>query len=157
MIFYLFSFFLSFFFFLFGLFRTKPTANGGSQARGPVKAVATGLHHSHGNAGSKLHLRPTAQLTAMLDPLTHWARPGMEAASSWILFGILTHWATVGTLYNHKVVNNQCFIFYLSLAVPPGLWKFSGQALNPCHSSHLGHWGGNAGFLTCCATKKLLK
>ena len=29
--------------------------------------------------------------------LTHWAKPGVEAASSWILVGFLTHWATTGT------------------------------------------------------------
>ena len=43
-------------------------ACGGSQARGPVGAVATGLHHSHCNTGSKLHLPPTLQLTATPDP-----------------------------------------------------------------------------------------
>ena len=29
------------------------------QARGRIGAVATGLHHSHSNAGSEPHLRPT--------------------------------------------------------------------------------------------------
>ena len=43
-------------------------AYGGSQARGPIGAVAAGLHHNHGNIGSKLPLRPTPQLTATLDP-----------------------------------------------------------------------------------------
>ena len=45
--------FLSFFFFFF-LFRVAPVAYGGSQARGLIRATATGLHHSHGNVGSKL-------------------------------------------------------------------------------------------------------
>ena len=64
-----FSFFLFFFFFFFFAFsRAEPTAYGGSQARGPTGAVAAGLHHSHSNAGSELRLRPTPQLTAMLDP-----------------------------------------------------------------------------------------
>ena len=52
----------------FVFFRAAPTAYGGSLARGQIRAVATGLHHSHSNAGSELHLRPTPQLTAMLDP-----------------------------------------------------------------------------------------
>ena len=43
-------------------------AYGGSQARGQIEAVATGLRQSHSNAGSKLRLQPTPQLTAMLDP-----------------------------------------------------------------------------------------
>ena len=44
-----------------------PAAHGGSQARGPIGAVATGLHRSHNNAGSKSSLQPTPQLTATLD------------------------------------------------------------------------------------------
>ena len=38
------------------LFRAAPAAYGGSQARGRVGAIAAGLHHSHSNAGSELHL-----------------------------------------------------------------------------------------------------
>ena len=34
-------------FFFFLAFRAAPTAYGGSQARGPVRATAAGLHHSH--------------------------------------------------------------------------------------------------------------
>ena len=37
-------------------------AYGGSQARGGIGAVATGLRHSHSNSGSKLCLQPTPQL-----------------------------------------------------------------------------------------------
>ena len=49
-------------------FRAAPVAYGGSQAKGPIGAVAAGLHHSHSIAGSKPHLRPTPQLTATPDP-----------------------------------------------------------------------------------------
>ena len=45
-----------------------PTAYGGSQARGLIGTVATGLNHSHRNSGSELHLQPTPQLTATPDP-----------------------------------------------------------------------------------------
>ena len=40
---------LSFFFFsfFFGLFRVAPMAHGNSQARGQIRAIATGLHHSY--------------------------------------------------------------------------------------------------------------
>ena len=41
---------------------------GGPQVRGPVGAAAADLHHTHSNMGAELHLRPTAQLMAMLDP-----------------------------------------------------------------------------------------
>ena len=61
----------SFLFSFFGLFvflGPHPRAYGGSQARGPIGAVAAGLHHSHGNLGSKPHLPPTPQLTEMPDP-----------------------------------------------------------------------------------------
>ena len=52
----------------FVFFRAAPTAHGGSQARGPIGAVAAGLHHSHSNTGSEPCLRPTPQLVAMPDP-----------------------------------------------------------------------------------------
>ena len=43
-------------FYFFGFSKATPTACGGSQARGQVGAVATGLHHSHSHAGSKPRL-----------------------------------------------------------------------------------------------------
>ena len=54
--------------FVFLSFRATPTAYGGSQATGLIGAVASRLHHSHGNARSEPHLQPTPQLTATLDP-----------------------------------------------------------------------------------------
>ena len=59
-------FFLFFYFFAFS--RAASVAYAGSQARGLMGAVATGLHQGHSNAGSKMRLQPTPQLTAMLDP-----------------------------------------------------------------------------------------
>ena len=52
----------------FGLFRAAPAAYGDSQARGQIRAAATGLHHSHSNAMFKSHPQPTQQLMATLDP-----------------------------------------------------------------------------------------
>ena len=49
------------------LFQAVPAAYGGSQARGQIGAVAAGLCHSRGNAGSEPRL-PIPQLTAMPDP-----------------------------------------------------------------------------------------
>ena len=51
---------------MFGLFRATPAAYGGSQVRGGIGGVATGLHHSH--SGS----------------LTRGARPRMEPESAWM-------------------------------------------------------------------------
>ena len=61
---------LIFFFFLLSS-RATPVAYQGSQARGPNGTVATGPHQRHSNAGTELHLLPTPQLMAKLDPLTH--------------------------------------------------------------------------------------
>ena len=60
-------FFFLFFFPFLKLFKAAPTAYGGSQARGQIRPIAAGLHHSH-NAGSEPCLRPTPQLMATPDP-----------------------------------------------------------------------------------------
>ena len=63
--------FVSFVLVCFGfflLFRAACAAYGSSQARGPIRTADVGLHHSDSNAGSELHLWPTSQLLAMLDP-----------------------------------------------------------------------------------------
>ena len=58
-IYFIFSFFLSFFFFFFFcLFRAAPAAYVSFQARGQIRASASGLRHSHSKAGSKPCLRP---------------------------------------------------------------------------------------------------
>ena len=52
-------FFLFTYLFIFCLFAISwvaPAAYGGSQARGAIRAVAAGLHHSHSSVGSKLRL-----------------------------------------------------------------------------------------------------
>ena len=58
-----------------------------SQARGRIGATASGLRHSLSNVGSKPHLGPTPQLSAMPDAPAHWARPGIEPTSSRVLVG----------------------------------------------------------------------
>ena len=60
--------YILFLFFVFlAISWAAPAAYGGSQARGPIGAVANGLHHTHSNMGSQLCLRPTPQLTATPD------------------------------------------------------------------------------------------
>ena len=69
-LFFFFFFFLSFCLLsavVVAISRAAPAAYGGSQARGPVGAVATGLRQSHSNAGSEPRLQPTPQLTATPD------------------------------------------------------------------------------------------
>ena len=62
-------------------------AFGGSQARDPIGPVAAGLHHSHGNSGSKPRLQSTPQLMAtwILHPLSK-ARDGTRNLmdTSWV-------------------------------------------------------------------------
>ena len=77
-------------FFFFFLFRATPRAYGSSLAWGWIGATVANLCHSHSNSGSEPCLRPTSQLMAMPDHLTHWARPGIEPASSWIPVGLVT-------------------------------------------------------------------
>ena len=47
-----------FIYFVFCPFTATPAAYGGSQARGLIGAIAAGLHHSHSNTRSELHLQP---------------------------------------------------------------------------------------------------
>ena len=56
------------FIYLFLFFRAAPATYGSSQARGPIRAAAASLHHSHSNVGSKPRLQPIPQLTATPDP-----------------------------------------------------------------------------------------
>ena len=65
------EFFFIFYFFVFCLFRARPAAYGGSQARGLIGAAATGLHHNRSNAESEPHLRPTphSRPRRILNPL----------------------------------------------------------------------------------------
>ena len=67
-------------------------AYGGSQARGPIRAAAAGLHHSHSHARPEPHLRPTPQLTA-----------GMEPAPSRFLVGFVH-------------AGNSCLAWFLDVA-----------------------------------------
>ena len=71
-----------FFFFFFCLFSTAPTAHGGSQPRGQIGAVATGLRHSHINSRSEpcLRLHHSSQQHRILNPLIE----ARHLASSWI-------------------------------------------------------------------------
>ena len=58
---------LLFFFVFLSFSRATPAAYGGSQARGLIGAVATGLLQSHSHARSEPSLCPIPQLTATPD------------------------------------------------------------------------------------------
>ena len=61
-----------FFILFYCLFKATPEAYGNSQARGPVRAAAASLCHSHSNSRSEPCLRPTPQRTQrwILNPLS---------------------------------------------------------------------------------------
>ena len=65
-----------------------------------IRAVSATYPTARGNAGS----------------LTHWARPGIEPASSWFLVGFVNHWATRtpvnSTLYNLLSFNTVIYPYY---------------------------------------------
>ena len=65
------------------------------KARGWIGVVATSLCHSQGfQAVSATYTSARGNIWT----LTHWARPGIEPASSWILVGFITPWDATGTL-----------------------------------------------------------
>ena len=95
--------------------------------------------------------------------LTHWVRPGMEPATSWILVRVVT------AEPQQEPRHNVDFYIYLCICLPEffflcfvlffgffllHLWhvEVPGQRLNPCHSSSLSHCSDSAWSLTCCAT-----
>ena len=71
------------FFLFFCLFRATPVTYKCSQARGWIGAAAAGLYHNHSNARSEFSTYTTVHSNTR--SLTHWARPGIEPVSSWIL------------------------------------------------------------------------
>ena len=89
---------------LFAFSRATAAAYGGSQARGPVRAVASSLcQRQHRiRAGSATYTTAHSNTGS----LTHWARPGIELETSWSLVGFVNHCATTGTLgrdiYTHS-------------------------------------------------------
>ena len=61
-------FFFFFGFWLFAFSRASPMQYRGSQTRGLIGSIITGLCQRHRNTWSKPHLQPTPQLTATPDP-----------------------------------------------------------------------------------------
>ena len=88
-------FFLSFFPFSFIFWYSRPAhaAHRRSQARGRIGVTAASLQNSHsiGRIG-RIQAASSTETAAHgnAQPLTHWARPGTELPSSWILVRFLT-------------------------------------------------------------------
>ena len=85
--------------------------NSHTRARGQIGAAAAGPCYSPGNTRSEPHLPLHAETCGHTGSLTHWARPGIEPASSRTLCWVLnplsqkgnsehTSFLTEGTLYS---------------------------------------------------------
>ena len=95
------SIYLSIYLFIL-LFRASSVVYGSCQARGWIAATPAGLHHSHSNGSSEPCLTYTTAHGNAGSP-THWARPGIKPASSWILVQFIFCCAAIGTPF--------CFFF----------------------------------------------
>ena len=118
--------YLFIYFCLFVFSRAAPEAYGGSQARGPIGALATGLRHSHSNGGiwaASVTYTTAHSNAGPLTPLTDWARPVIEPATSWFLVRFVNHWATTGTpnytlIFKNvkkekRIIDTPCYYLYV--------------------------------------------
>ena len=104
----------------FFLFKAASVTYGSSRARGWIGAATASLGHSHSNRIWAVSSTYTS-VSGNAGSLTHWARPGIEPASSWILVGFLTHWATVGTLdsFACEYSYSPCTICWITSVLRP--------------------------------------
>ena len=65
-------------------------AYGDSQARSLTGAIAAGLSHSHSHLGIQAVSATYTTAHGNIGPLTHWARPGIKPATSWLLVGFIS-------------------------------------------------------------------
>ena len=97
------SFFFNLLFFV--ILRAAPEACGGSQARGLLAyATATATPDLSWSV-----TYTTANSNAR--SLTHWARQGIEPATSWFLVRFVNHWATMGTPPSFFFYSNWMVLF----------------------------------------------
>ena len=90
-----FTFFFFYFFLFYCHFRATHMTYGSSRSRSQIRAATVRLGSQQCQIWATSVTYTTASGNA--ESLTHWVRPGVEPASSWILVGFLTCWARVGT------------------------------------------------------------
>ena len=101
---------------------------GGSQARGRIGAIATGLCHSHSNYQIWVASVTYTIAHSNAGSLTHWVEPGIEPASSWILDSFLL---------SHE--GNSC--------IPCYIWCFLGKNVSEEGFCNDGPWDWHVGLL----------
>ena len=112
----------TFYLFIFSFLGPHPQLYGGSQASGRIRATAAGLCHSHSNTRS----------------LTHWEKPGIKSASSWMLVRFISTEPWWELLLPSFCCCCCCLfvcLFVLFFGCASSTRKFLGQGLNPSHSS----------------------
>jgi len=110
-----------------------------TQARGRIRATAASLHHSHSNAGPEARLRST-QLTGNAGSSTHWARPGIEHATSWLLVVFISTvpWQNASffifNIYKAVYFCSHHFLHVTSLI--PSIWGGQLLSIVPSYEQH---------------------
>ena len=96
---------ISFFFFFFLLFRATHVAYRGSQERGWIRPTAAGLYQPQPRriwaSSSTYTIAPSNA-----ESLTHWARPGIEPSTSWLLVrftSAVSQWELLPEIYINQV------------------------------------------------------
>ena len=123
-----------FIYLVFYPFRAAPTAHGGSQARG------SNQNHScpplPGPQQHRIWAVPAIYTTApgSAGSLTHWARPGIEPATSWLLVGFISNvpqWELPQAVvfkqmrFKSSLVSPELYFQRSHLAFWLGLWSWS--------------------------------
>ena len=101
---------------------------------------------------------------------THWARPGIEPTSLWILIRFLAHWATVGTPVIFFHLRCEGWIGRVCLSEEPThalkwekAWLSWGHERRPVWPEErrlgedAGGWGQEAGVWSCKALSTMLR
>ena len=81
---------------------TAPAAGGSSQASGQIRAAAYATATATPDPSCICSL---CAACGNMGSVTHWVRPRTEHASSWILIGLLTRWATMELLVKLVIIH----------------------------------------------------
>ena len=111
---------------VFYLFRAAPAASGSFRARGQIGAVAAGLYHKPQQCWIQAVSAAYTTTHNKAWSLTHWARPGIKPATSWLLVGFVNHWAMTGTP-TPKFISENWFFFFFFFRVGGEIWYWTGR------------------------------
>ena len=128
-------------FFFSPLFIAAPEAYGSSQVWGRVRATAASLYHADTEMQDLSRICDLRSSLGQCRSLTHWARPGIEPASSWTPCWVLNPLSHHGNSYfpshllfswkkiNARLLPFQLWIFWSEISVDRRLWDAKGKSL----------------------------